>query len=133
MSANRIDALPAPWHLGNLKWHIFILYRSDGIRVIDLYDSLIHCEYRVCHLQHTAAKRRFISKIISQSASAILIRSSNEGDQDWYRQHEDALSREKSSRPSFQYISAQGADVPAWQGLRLLRDRFGPSRIAAPR
>jgi tetratricopeptide (TPR) repeat protein len=61
--------LPDPKEFGDSKWHIFISYKTDVPRVIDLYDLLALRGYRVLHERHTAAT----ADAYKESAHTILI------------------------------------------------------------
>ena len=54
MKVDWIYMLPGPWELAGLKWHVFIRYNSDFVRVIDLHDVLVARGYRVVHEKHTS-------------------------------------------------------------------------------
>jgi tetratricopeptide (TPR) repeat protein len=101
MTPNRVSMLPEAWELGSFNWHVFILYKTDVVRVIDLYDVLRHAGYEVLHERHRDAD----ATSLDQSGTAILVMPP--ADPAWSNDREAKLRERAEASPGFRYAELE--------------------------
>ena len=118
-----LETLPKPWELGpGLEWHVFISYRSDVVRVIDLCDALRSRGYRVLHEKHEDAT----ADALTRSSSAILVWSSKVADSQWCAEQLSKLTQRAEAEPRFHHMCLDLKKAPPGpQGTKLLTLLYG--------
>ena len=98
--------LPGPWDIGGLEWDIFITYKSDVLRAIDLYDVLVDRGYKVLDARHADAT----PDAIERCAGAILISAPK--DAAWTETQMKVFEERVKAPAPFRFVKLDPKDEP---------------------